>query len=85
MWLIGYSLGSVTIDQVAFIQTVPVSVLVEVSAGRVNLNRLAREELANRGYDSQGVWVGFREAASLFEGEVGYEVYRAKTHHSPGL
>ena len=28
----------------------------------VDLNRLAREELANRGYDQIGTWVGFEQA-----------------------
>ncbi len=69
MCLVGYSLGSVSVDQVAFLQAVPASVLVEVSAGRVDLNLLAREELANRGYDQNGVWVGFRVAADLLASE----------------
>ena len=63
----GYSLGSVAIDEIGFIHAVPASVLVEVTAGRVDLNRLAREELANRGYDQDGVWVGFKAAAKLLE------------------
>ena len=59
---VGYTLGSLTLDQVDFIHSVPVSVLVAVSRGHVDLNRLAAEELTNRGYSRDGVWVGFMKA-----------------------
>ena len=59
---IGYTLGSLTLDQVDFIHSLPVSVLVAVLRGQVDLNRLAAEELTNRGYSRDGVWVGFRKA-----------------------
>jgi len=44
---VGYSLGPLTIDQVDFIHSVAVSVLVAAARGGLDLNRLAREELAN--------------------------------------
>jgi len=59
---VGYTLGSLTLDQVDFIHSVPLSVLVAVLRGQVDLNRLAAEELTNRGYSRDGVWVGFVSA-----------------------
>jgi len=59
---VGYTLGSLTLDQVDFIHNVPISVLVAVLRGHVDLNRLAAEELTNRGYNRDGVWVGFMAA-----------------------
>ena len=35
------------------------SVLVDVAAGKLNLNNLAIKELRNRGLDMKGNWVGF--------------------------
>ena len=59
---VSYTLGSLTLDQVDFIHNLPTSVLVAVTGGQVDLNRLAAEELTNRGYSRDGVWVGFVEA-----------------------
>lgn len=59
---VGYSLGPLTPDQIDFIHGAPLSVLVATANGEVDLNRLALQELANRGYDRQGVWVGFMQA-----------------------
>ncbi len=59
---VGYTLGSLTLDQVDFIHNVPVSVLVAAACGQVCLNRIAAEELANRGYSREGIWVGFKQA-----------------------
>jgi hypothetical protein len=36
--------------------------LVDAIKGRLDLDRLARRELANRGLDASGKWVGFAEA-----------------------
>lgn len=55
-------MGSLTLDQVDFIHSVPISVLVAVLRGQLDLNRLAAEELTNRGYSRDGVWVGFMKA-----------------------
>lgn len=57
-----YSKGKFTLDEIAFIQTATVRVLVAVSNGELDLNLLAREELANRGLDQCGIWVGFKQA-----------------------
>lgn len=53
-----YTTGRFAVDELQFIQTVPVRILVAVSSEELDLNRLAREELAQRGYDQAGVWVG---------------------------
>jgi len=59
---VGYSLGPLTLDQIDFLHAVPSCVLVAVSAGQVDFNLLALQELANRGCDGRGVWVGYRAA-----------------------
>ena len=59
-------------DQIDFIHRVPLSVLVAAASGKVDLNFLARQELANRGYDQYGTWVGFVQARVRFLAEVDY-------------
>ena len=54
-----------TIDEVGFIQLALTKVLGAVSRGELDLNRLAKEELAARGLDDKGVWVGFDRAKKL--------------------
>ena len=65
---ISYSLGPLTPDQIDFLHAVPVKVLVAAANGTVDLNQLARQELANRGYDRDGVWVGFAAARIAYHG-----------------
>ena len=63
-----YSSGEFTIDEVGFIQTALTKVLAAVARGEIDLNQIAREELASRGLDDRGRWVGFDAAKkSLFE------------------
>lgn len=57
-----YTTGKFAVDELQFIQAVPGRVLVAVVCEELDLNLLAREELANRGYDQHGVWVGLRRA-----------------------
>ncbi len=40
--------------------------LSKVAKGEIDLNDLAREELACRGEDSNGFWVGFKNAKKHF-------------------
>ena len=54
-----------TIDEVGFIQLALTKVLGAVSRGELDLNRLAREELAARGLDDKGAWVGFDRAKQI--------------------
>ncbi|MFA6310581.1 MAG: hypothetical protein WCV99_15590 [Sterolibacterium sp.] len=58
----GYSSGKFTIDQVGFIQLADTEVLAAVARGEIDLNLIAREELASRGLNDQGRWVGFDQA-----------------------
>jgi len=57
-----YTTGKFAVDELQFIQSVPVRVLVAVTCMELDLNLLAREELASRGYNESGVWVGLRRA-----------------------
>ena len=57
-----YSKGRFTLDEIEFIQAATVRVLVAVSKGELDLNIIAREELANRGLDQNVLWIGFERA-----------------------
>ena len=46
-------------DELGFIETALTSVLVASASGGLDLNQLALVELAARGRDRQGRWVGF--------------------------
>lgn len=54
-----------TIDELGFIQIALTKVLAAAARGELDLNGLAREELASRGMDEHGCWVGFERAASI--------------------
>lgn len=43
-------------------QTIPTDLLVQVAQGKIDLNKLANEELAARGFDKHGEFVGFKKA-----------------------
>jgi hypothetical protein len=60
-----YTTNSFTIDEVGFIQIALTKVLAAAARGELDPNRLAREELASRGLDQDGVWVGFEQAATI--------------------
>jgi hypothetical protein len=51
-----------TLDELGFIQIAQTKVLAAVARGELDLNLLARKELAGRGLDDQGVWIGFDRA-----------------------
>ncbi len=52
-------------DDLGFIQTAPTGLLAAAAHGRLDLNHLARVELASRGLDRDGVWVGFARAREI--------------------
>ena len=54
-----------TFDELGFIQLALNKVLVAVANGELDLNTLACKELANRGLDKQGHWVGFAKAEQI--------------------
>lgn len=45
-----------------YLQTIPGALLAAVAQGRVDMNKLAADELASRGLNEQGKWVGFDTA-----------------------
>ena len=57
-----YTSNGFTVDEIGFIQIAMTKVLAAVARGELDLNRLAREELAARGLDANGTWVGFERA-----------------------
>lgn len=61
----GYSAGPFTVDEIGFIQIADAKVLAAIARGEIDLNRIAREELANRGLGRNGEWVGFKAAAKI--------------------
>jgi hypothetical protein len=54
-----------TIDELGFLQLADREVLAAVARGELDLNQLARREMANRGLDQHGKWVGFEHAARI--------------------
>lgn len=66
---VGYSLGPLTPDQIDFLHRLPASVLVATARRQVDFAVLSRQELANRGFDGLGVWVGFKQARTAYAAE----------------
>lgn len=61
----GYTAGPFTMDEIGFIQIAPAKVLAAVARGEIDLNRIAREEMASRGLGLRGEWVGFEKAREI--------------------
>ena len=57
-----YTSNEFTVDEVGFIQIALTKVLAAVARGELDLNRLAKEELAARGINARGNWIGFDAA-----------------------
>ncbi len=57
-----YTSNEFTVDEVGVIQIALTKVLAAVARVELDLNRLAREELASRGLNDQGNWIGFDDA-----------------------
>ena len=57
-----YTTQQFTVDETGFIQIAAIKVLAAVARGELDLNRLAKEELAARGLNDQGKWIGFDAA-----------------------
>lgn len=53
------------IETTGFMQLADAAFLAAVARGEVDLNKVAREELASRGLDHNAKWVGFRAARAL--------------------
>ncbi len=52
-------------DESLVLQSAATALLAAATRGEVDLNALAAEELANRGVDRAGRWVGFPRAAEI--------------------
>lgn len=52
-------------DVEGVIQLFKNDVLAAVINGEIDLNEVARMEMAGRGLDKKGAWVGFRKAAEI--------------------
>lgn len=61
----GYTMGPFSVDEIGFMQIAPAKVLAAVARGEIDLNRIAREELASRGLGLNSEWVGFRSAREI--------------------
>ncbi|MCL5884370.1 MAG: hypothetical protein M1377_03320 [Deltaproteobacteria bacterium] len=61
----GYAAGPLTVDEIGFIQIAETKVLTAVARGEIDLNRIAKEELAARGLGLHGEWVGFQKARQI--------------------
>lgn len=55
-------------DACGVIQTMPTGALVHAAAGLLDLNLIAREELASRGLGLDGRWLGFEAAQRILVG-----------------
>jgi hypothetical protein len=60
-----YTTNGLTLDEVGFIQIAGLKALSAAAKGELDLNRLAREELASRGLDKEGHWIGFERASQI--------------------
>jgi hypothetical protein len=54
-------------DELGFIQIALTTVLAAVARGELDLNQLALQELASRGLDHDGHWVGFEDARLILQ------------------
>jgi hypothetical protein len=54
-------------DELGFLQLADTAVLARIARGEVDLHTLVRRELAGRGCDDSGRWVGFAAAQTWLE------------------
>lgn len=54
-------------DESLILQSAVTALLAAAVRGEIDLNALAAEELANRGVDRSGRWVGFPQAAKIHQ------------------
>ncbi len=46
--------------------TVPTKLVQQIATGKVDANEYAKREMANRGFDKRGKWIGFDAAKKLW-------------------
>lgn len=56
--------AGISYDDASILQTASVDFLLAAARGRIDLNGMARAELASRGLGPDGKWVGFDAAAA---------------------
>ncbi|SFM67613.1 hypothetical protein [Nitrosomonas communis] len=56
---------TLTQDELLSIQVLPLKLILAAANGQIDLNEMARNQLANRGLDLSGKWVGFAKAREL--------------------
>lgn len=56
---------TLTADEISAIQVLPIQLIIAAANGQLDLNALAKKELASRGLDPSGKWVGFEQARAL--------------------
>jgi len=54
-------------DDASILQTAKTALLLLMATGQVDATQMARHELASRGLDEKGTWIGFAAAAKLWE------------------
>ena len=54
-------------DDAGFLQTAPLKLLLLLATEQADLGQLARHEMASRGLNETGAWIGFPAAAKLWE------------------
>lgn len=54
-----------TYDQLSFLQSLPIALVAAIARGDIDVQQMAREELAARGVDENGAWVGFAAASRI--------------------
>ena len=57
------AVAGVSIDDALVFQGTHTALLVAAAAGAIDLLEMAKQELASRGFDQEGKWVGFASAA----------------------
>ncbi len=58
------AVAGVSVDEALVFQGVDTALLVAAVGGRIDLLEMAKQELASRGLNQQGVWVGFDAASA---------------------
>lgn len=58
--------AGISYDDAMFIQTLPVSLLLAIAKGRIDVKALAAHQLANCGLGRKGEWVGFPKAEKIW-------------------
>jgi len=56
------------LDEALLLQSAHTEILVAAAKGTIDLQQMAREELASRGLEQDGRWVGFPKAAAALGG-----------------